>query len=134
MQRIEVRYSIEDGLHIGFYASFNEVDKSLLKVFSDELNSKPQVRSRIVARFDYPPTEAEILKEYLICLYGGNDDKLDIEGENSTPDYCHCGGRGYCKDEGFPGLCSVAVVGDVKLSKTEVSVKLADALIEQLNK
>ena len=120
MQRVEIRYSIEEGLSIGSYTPFKDVDKSLLRPFLDELESKPVVKARIVSRFDYSPTEDEILKEYLICYYGGNDNKLDFDRETSIPDYCHCGGRGMCSDEGFPGLCSIAYVGEVKLSKTEV--------------
>jgi DNA-binding CsgD family transcriptional regulator len=120
MPRIEIRYSIEDGLLIGLYTPFKEVDKSLLQPFRDELESKPVVKARIVSRFESEPSEDEILKEYLTCFYGGNDTKLDIDCETSTPDYCHCGGRGMCPDEGFPGLCSIATVGEAKLSKTEV--------------
>lgn len=118
MPRIEIKYSTEDGLHIGFYTSYKEADKTLLQPFRDELNSLPEVKNRIIARGC--ATDDEILKEYLICRYGGNDNVIDINEGTHTPDYCHCGGRGYCKDEGFEGLCSIATVGDARLSKVEV--------------
>ena len=116
--RIEVIYPIESGLHIGVFMPFKECDPALLSELQEELSAKPDVIKRIKARGI--ETETEILKEYLICFYGGNDNIMDMDGQISTSDYCHCGNRGHCTDEGFPGLCSIPVVGAIKLSKSEV--------------
>lgn len=118
--RVEVIYSIESGLHIGVFTPFQECGLELLDMFREELNSKPDVLKRIKARGK--ETQSEILKEYLICFYGGNDNLIDVDGQTSTPDYCHCGNRGHCPDEGFTGLCSIPTVGDIKLSKSEVEI------------
>jgi len=116
---IEVNYSVSEGLRIAVITPYAETDLGTLQSFWEELQSKPAVLSRIKARG--LATDREILKEYLICRYGGNDNVIDMMRPGSTSDYCHCGNRGHCKDEGFEGLCSVAVVGNVKLNPSEVA-------------
>lgn len=120
MPRIEVNYSISDGLSISIASSFDECHDAILDHFRQELKAKPMVRERLIARG--LEEEKEIIREYMICYYGGNDSKMDIDNEKSTPDYCHCGNRGHCPDEGFVGLCSLPKIGNVELSKSEVKV------------
>ena len=120
MPRIEVNYSINDGLFISIASSFSECHPAILRMLREELHANPSVYDRIKSRGI--ADEDMILKEYLICRYGGNDTHMDIDGENRIPDYCHCGNRGHCPDEDFPGLCSIPTIGSVQLSKSETSV------------
>lgn len=118
MQRVEARYSIEEGISISITFSFEECDKRILEPFWVELVHKSDVMRRLQKRGLIE--KYELLKEYIICQYGGNDSIPDLDGEFTTSDYTHCGCRGYCKDEGFPGLCSFAIVNGVKLTPSEV--------------
>jgi len=122
MQRgIEVNYSIEDGLSIAIVIPYKDADKGLLAEFWNELESKPLVMQRIKMRG--ASTFEDILKEYLICYYGGADTRTDISNNITKTDYCHCGNRGNCPDEGFEGLCSPSpVIGDIKLNRTEIEL------------
>lgn len=115
---IEVSYSVEDGLSIAVIIPYQNIDKSILVDFWNELQSMPDVVERL--KFRGLTTDDELLREYLICRYGGSDQVIDMLYGKGTSDYCHCGNRGHCPDEGFVGLCSVPTVGDIKLSKSEI--------------
>ena len=131
MSRSEVNYSHENGLTISTVRDFSECSFADLSVFWKELNSKQDVKFRIIARFTrlekYDFTEKDILKEYLICFYGGNDNRVDCVGDKTASDYCHCGCRGNCPDENYKGLCSQPKIDDwSKLNPIEIEVlKLA---------
>lgn len=120
MPRIEINYSIDSGLSISIASAFQDCHPAILSHLRGELMGKKEVCDRLRKRGI--SDENEMLREYLICFYGGNDTKMDIDNEKSTPDYCHCGNRGFCPDEGFPGLCSLPKIGDVELSRSEIKV------------
>lgn len=95
-----------------------------LTPFIDELCHKPDVITRLKARGC--KTLKDQLREYLICFYGGNDNRIDLDGGRTTTDYCHCGCRGFCPDEGYKELCSRPVVGGTQLNPAELrSLQLA---------
>lgn len=117
MTKIEINYDQEFGLRIMTTETWSDVNKSKLKDFADELASKPDVVKRIEVRGVHGD---DVLREYLICFYGGNDNMLDADGNRLTSDYCHCGMRGFCADEGFPGLCSLPKINNVRISPSEL--------------
>jgi len=118
---IEVTYSIESGLSIAIIIPYKDIDKSLLSEFMEELQSLPNVVQRLKARGLV--SDEDMLRDYLICRYGGSDNILDLLNGVTKSDYCHCGNRGHCPDEGFTGLCSQPpTVEDVKLSSTEIEL------------
>lgn len=118
MQCIEVTYNAEDGLLLSFFLPWRAIEKRMIYPFIRELRNKPDVIRRLRARGC--KTEMDCMKEYLICFYGGTDNRIDLDGGRMTSDYCHCGCRGHCPDENFPGLCSRPVVGRAKLSPSEL--------------
>ena len=115
---LEANYSQEKGLTIAIVADFDEVSERVLSIFRRELDQKPDVKRRIIDRGI--TEDREIIHTYIICQYGGHDSRNDIENGRSVSDYCHCGHRGSCKDEGYPGLCSMPRINDVILSPAEV--------------
>lgn len=117
MSRTEIMYT-EDGLMIGVFKPFSEVTGGEMQPFFEELYSKTAVVERLKARGLNTPYE--LLHDYLMCFYGGNDNRIDQIGENTQSDYCHCGKRGSCRDENFAGLCSVAQVNGHKLNPCEI--------------
>lgn len=120
MRGIEVIYSTDEGLRFQLIMTWAEIDKRLLAPFIEELKGKPDV----IARLQQRGCKALIdqLREYLICFYGGNDNRVDLDGENgTTSDYCHCGCRGgFCPDEGYNGLCSIPSINGARLNPAEL--------------
>ena len=123
-ERIEAIYDHRTGqLLISHITTFEEADKNIIQLFAEDLLSSPVVMMRL-ERMGYI-TFQEKLRQYIICLYGGNDDTIDIDLTSGikTPDYCHCGKRGAsCPGEGFEGLCSSSTINSKRLSRSEVRV------------
>lgn len=65
--------------------------------------------------------EDERLTQFLMCRYGGYDNKPDTQQyEKTTPDYWNCGKRGECAEEFC--LCAPIKCKNGDLSKCEVHV------------
>ena len=119
MTRVEINY-IRGQLVVSTHFDFEECPGEILLPFKEELFKNTAVQRELMKRgFS---TLKEMFPEYLKCKYGGNDNKEDFNGENTTSDYCHCGQRGKCSSEGFPGLCSVATIEGVRISPAELDL------------
>jgi len=99
---------------------YHECPAEFLTPFIEELYLKVAVQEELKRRgFS---TITEMLPEYLKCLYGGNDNINDFNGNHTTSDYCHCGQRGHCPSEGFKGLCSFAKIDGIHISPVEIQL------------
>lgn len=130
---IEITYSADNDLRIHHVFDWISVDKAILKPFRDELNERPDVISRLIETGCN--SEDDVLRQYLICMYGGNDDVLDILSRRTQSDYSHCGKRGNCINEGYPGLCSLAVIDKEVITPAELeSIQLSahDKSVKQI--
>lgn len=128
MIKTEINYSHRAGLTISTHFDYAECPDKLLSPFAEELNLKIPVQQELFRRgFLTMKTQ---LPEYMKCLYGGNDNHADFSGKETTPDYCHCGDRGACESEGFPGLCSMATIDGVHISPVEL--QLVEGLAKDL--
>ena len=118
MSGIEINYSIMGGLKVCIITNYDSVEKSVLNPFKNDLDEKQEVKERLFETgFN---TEGEMLQQYLICFYGGNDNRHDYSGGKTVSDFCHCGMRGNCINEGFPGLCSLANIDNEIISPAEL--------------
>lgn len=116
----------KDELTVKLFKSFEETPPEVLTPYQEELDKKPDVHKALV-RMGYSE-QLPKLRQYMICLYGGDDNQPDICSDCST--YSHCGQRGICPVEGTEGLCSLPVLEGRKLSPVEVEVSqfLADEM------
>lgn len=123
MNKVEINYKQiqnRDHLTVSVIFDYPECPTEILTPFIEQLDERPEVQQRLTARGFYSIQQQ--LPEFIKCLYGGNDNKTDIKGNTSTPDYCHCGKRGQCPDEGFPGLCSLAKINGISISPVEMEL------------
>lgn len=123
---IEITYTPERGIRISASYDWESVDKSMLVNFMIELDEKPEVSARL--KETGCETEDEILRQYLICQYGGDDNRPDDLKTETQSDYCHCGIRGNCVNENFPGLCSLPRIDNETISPAELESLQLSAL------
>lgn len=115
---IEITFSVDRGLRIHLIYDWSEIDKSSLEPFWDELNDRPDIISRLLETGC--STIDDVQRQYLICRYGGNDDILDVSKCQTQSDYSHCGKRGNCINQGYPGLCSLPVIDKEVITPAEL--------------
>ena len=123
MIKVEInftRLNNQEQLTISTHFDYNDCPLEMFTPFIEELYAKPAVQQELQRRgFS---TIKTMLPEYLKCLYGGHDNSLDLNGATTTSDYCHCGKRGTCPSEGFPGLCSLASVEGRNITPVELQL------------
>ncbi len=62
----------------------------------------------------------ERLEKFSLCRFGGMDEKPDMVGNESTPDFYNCGNRGKCSMEGK--VCKNIVTQNGVISKREIDI------------
>jgi len=132
-KRIEFNYNYNTKeLYVSTTVPFEKANPDDLTEVTEEMLEKPTVLKalRLMGCNSFP----QQLQQYVTCLYGGNDDKPDIdENGNVNPDYSHCGKRGNCKFEGLPGLCSLPIIDGKKLTRSDIDIaqRLTDGKIRK---
>lgn len=120
MKKIEFNYDAKTGTQwVGKFVPIENANPDDLTDIVEEMLEKPTVLKalRLMGCENLP----QQVRQYTICLYGGNDNRSDIdENGNTTPDFSHCGKRGNCKFEGLKGLCSLPALDGVKLTRAEI--------------
>ncbi|MFD2741937.1 MULTISPECIES: response regulator transcription factor [Sphingobacterium] len=107
-------------LHDGKVYNWGEFPTWILERVLQDMQEHPEV---IKALLEWDLTqEEEMLRQYIICRFGGfdNDPDIDSDGVIDYTEYFDCGRRGNCAQEGK--LCATIKVENGHLTKQELLV------------
>jgi len=107
-------------LHAGKTYQWSEIpDWILERVAVDMLQNQDALKALVA--WDLTGRE-EMLKQYIICRFGGFDEDPDIDSKGNIDhtEYFDCGRRGSCSHEGK--LCATIQVANGYLTKQEVKI------------
>lgn len=107
-------------LHQGIRYSWGQFPSWIISKIEEDMLAHPEAIKALV-NWDISDKD-EMLRQYIICRFGGFDGTADIttEGKIDYVEYFDCGRRGNCAQEGK--LCSAIKVGEEYLTRQEINV------------
>lgn len=118
-------------LHNGNIYGWGQFPRWILERIEQDMLEHPEA---IQALIDWDiRQEEEMMRQYIICRFGGfdNDPDIDAEGKIDYTEYFDCGRRGNCAQEGK--LCSTIKAPNGHLTKQELAV-LKLVAVNKMNK